>query len=361
MEFNYEDLYKEFCAGKAPNTTSGYPSKLNLLGEDKLAAIKNHQETLAKIDALPLAPSTKRGYLNVICGFAHLLCDKGFITQEIYKVYTDALSTKTIKLDDALEVASISSQLIPDKDDLQAKWQAIREDTFEHLQAKIVLYFYVMRPCLRSDVRSVKIDNYDEEVDNYFDGKKVFYNKLVKVSGKMTQYIEPEYLPMFDAWLTINDSDYLIGKEMTDNNFCQWLKRRSNDYFGDNWGIKNFRPMWSNYPLNDDSLSHYEALKQCDKLAKEMNHSIAVQHKHYIKKPSSSKSKGKEKMVEPMDIDNYEFPLPDESGPSNSSSNEEQRHSFYWDKRDAYCFKMIDNKYTPLEIEYMLKMLDLKK
>lgn len=131
-------------------------------------------------------------------------------------------------------------------------------------------------PSLRSDLSTVKIKNFNKEMDNYINDDEIVFNTLVKKNGKMTIKITNEKL-LEKIKTREYKNDYLLDYEIKDRNNYECILCKK--VFG--IGLSDYR---SNYMTKkfEGVITPREVLKRAFEVAKECNTSIEMIYQYYL-------------------------------------------------------------------------------
>lgn len=157
--------------------------------------------------------------------------------------------------------------------EIKKKVNGIEDDD----KAKLLLMLVTNHPVLRGDYNTIKLKNINENTDNYYDGIRLVFNKLLKVDND----IRPIKLNTKEKKL-INQikkdgDEYLFGFN-TEHGFNKYLRRISNKYIGYNYGIQHYRKLYTSTELK----GKIKLDKKAEDLANQMNHSSSTQKKSYL-------------------------------------------------------------------------------
>lgn len=150
----------------------------------------------------------------------------------------------------------------------------------------ILLSLYVLQPPRRSkDYAMMKTKDYDDKTDNFYDGKKFFFNqyKTAKKYGEQSVKVSTKLNTILKQWLRFNKHPTLlatyVGKPLSVSRITLLL----NSIFGKNVASSMLRHIYLSSQYKD-----IPALKKMDQTAKEMGHSTD-QALEYVKRPDVKK------------------------------------------------------------------------
>jgi hypothetical protein len=175
------------------------------------------------------------------------------------------------------EIKKIYNELEKDVRPLWTK-RLLNMADLQKLQDFIILSMYILQPPRRlKDYTEFKIRNIDKENDNYFDkkAKKLVYNnyKTAKFYNQQKVDINPRLEKILKKWEQINPTDYLLFDYKQQKLRPDQLTRRLNGVFGKKISVNLLRHIY----LSDGLLKDVPALKQMEKVAEDMGHSVNEQ------------------------------------------------------------------------------------
>lgn len=142
-------------------------------------------------------------------------------------------------------------------------------------KAKLLLMLVTNHPVLRSDYNTIKLKNFDEENDNYYDGKRLVFNTLLKVDNEIRPIkVNKKEKDIIDSFL---EQEFLFGFS-SEHGFAKYLRRISGKYIGFNYGIQHYRRLYTSTKLK----GKIKMDKKASDLARDMNHGSGTQSKHYL-------------------------------------------------------------------------------
>lgn len=146
----------------------------------------------------------------------------------------------------------------------------------------ILLSLYVLQPPRRSkDYAMMKTKDYDDNTDNFYDGKKFYFNqyKTAKNYGEQSVKVSPKLNAMLKQWLKINKHPTLlatyVGKPLSVSRMTLLL----NAIFGKNVASSMLRHIFLT-----DQYKDVPGLNKMDQLAEDMGHSVNEALTTYVKK-----------------------------------------------------------------------------
>jgi len=157
--------------------------------------------------------------------------------------------------------------------EIKTKIKAIKGDK----TAMLLLMLVTNHPVLRGDYNSIKLNNFDEEEDNYYDGKRLVFNHLLKVDNDIRPIkVNAQEKDILDSIKATGD-EYLFGYANEDG-FNRYLRKISKKYIGFPYGIQHYRRLYVSTELNGKVAMDNKARD----LAQQMNHSTRVQSSNYL-------------------------------------------------------------------------------
>ena len=159
--------------------------------------------------------------------------------------------------------------------------------TIENLDEKLLIYCYLFIP-LRSDISSIKIRDFNKQIDNYYDSnnKQIVFNSLVKKQKILSVDIPVELNELIETFIKRNPNEIYLIKLTHSNRNLNITKRLavvSEKYFGKGLTINDYRHIYSTFQA--DKVKHLPIRKQVkaiDDVSKLMNNSVKTQIQYYI-------------------------------------------------------------------------------
>ena len=160
------------------------------------------------------------------------------------------------------------------------KKQSVSKKEYSELLELVLLSLYTLIPPRRSqDFCDMKIRGYNEETDNYYDGKQFVFHryKTAKQYGKQTVKPTPRLRNILNKWILLNPHDYLLasfdGHKMSVSRMTLLL----NKIFEKNVSTTMLRHIFIQEQLKDTP-----RLSERDQLAKDMAHSVDQQELYRV-------------------------------------------------------------------------------
>ena len=149
----------------------------------------------------------------------------------------------------------------------------------EYSRDKLILMLVTNHPVLRGDYNNIKVRNYNVNTDNYFDGHRLVFNKLLKVDKKVDPIILNATEILLANIIKNTGVERLYNYESV-HGFNKYLRNISLDYIGYPYGIQHYRRLYTSTELN----GKIQMDEKARNLARNMNHSTNVQSKYYLHK-----------------------------------------------------------------------------
>ena len=124
------------------------------------------------------------------------------------------------------------------------------------------------------DYGAMKIRNYDPKTDNYYKAGKFYFNryKTARKYGLQTLDVPKELQVLLRKWIKMNDTDYLLFSTNKKPLSSPQINRILNKVFD---GLHISVDMLRHIYLTD-LYKHMPALKDMEKTANEMSHSLST-------------------------------------------------------------------------------------
>lgn len=136
----------------------------------------------------------------------------------------------------------------------------------------ILLACNVLIPPRRSqDYANMKVRNYDEKVDNYYQKGKFYFNKYKteKFYGKQEVQLTPKLKTLVTKWMSKHDNDYLLFDKQDKPLTNVKITTRLNGIFGKKISSSMIRHIFLSHKYKN-----IPALKDMNTTAAEMGHSL---------------------------------------------------------------------------------------
>ena len=179
---------------KSKSTVSQYKYCINLLRE-------NNINKLIVDDILKLFDNKLVNPNTYITRLSPLIT---FFKHKNYSIEFNKLINKRNQLENKID-STIDNDIVEDWDEIYNKAKTIQD-----FDEKLLIYCFLFIP-LRSDITTVKIRNYNAQVDNYYLNGKIVFNSLIKKGGIKTIDVPKELDDLIQNIKLINyQEDYLI-------------------------------------------------------------------------------------------------------------------------------------------------------
>jgi hypothetical protein len=254
-------------------------NKLN--GEGGIDFFKEHEKILEHIETMEKAQTKKTALssLFVLTGikeYQEHMMNNIKVVNDVYKTQKHK-PERMEKLKTYEEIVSIHNQI---KDKYK------KNQTIDNLVELLISYLCSgvlgtdLPPRRVLDYSVMKIRNYDANRDNYIKGNNMIFNqyKTKDRYGVQSIVIPKELMTLINKWKKINESDYLLLNEKGEPFTSGSLSKKVGRLFDGNT-IDMLRSIFlSNY------YSALPPIKEMEKLATDMGHSINAQMSYYVKK-----------------------------------------------------------------------------
>ena len=139
----------------------------------------------------------------------------------------------------------------------------------------------VFTPPRRNEYVTIKIDDYDEDEDNYLENNVITFNKYKTSNIYGTQKVKISKIlqPILNEWLAMNETDYLFtsrGKPITSSALSQRMHRI---FDGKIIGSDELRSIYLSNLYAD-----IPKIKEMEALASQMGHNVETAINRYVKK-----------------------------------------------------------------------------
>ena len=274
---------------KSKSTVSQYKYCINLLKEyniDNLIA----DDILKLFDSKLVNPNTYITRLSPLITF---------FKHKNYSIEFNKLINKRNQLENKID-STIDNDIVEDWEEIYNKAKTIQD-----FDEKLLIYCFLFIP-LRSDITTVKIRNYNAQVDNYYLNGKIVFNSLIKKGGIKTIDVPKELDDLIQNIKLVNyQEDYLIRLNYKDrsNGITRQLGKVSLKYFGKQLTINDYRHIYSTYKSKQtEDLPLKQRLKSIDETAQIMNNSVLSQVRYYIRKTMDNKREDFEKLLKNINV-----------------------------------------------------------
>ena len=162
------------------------------------------------------------------------------------------------------------------------------------MDEKLLIYCYLFIP-LRSDISSIKIRDFNKQIDNYYDSnnKQIVFNSLVKKQKILSVDIPDELNELIETFIKRNPNEIYLIKLTHSNRNLNITKRLafvSKVYCGKPLTINDYRHIYSTSKAGQvKHLPIRKQVKAIDDVSKLMNNSVKSQVKYYIRKTLDEK------------------------------------------------------------------------
>lgn len=287
---SFDTLY-ENCnsVSLGSDTYKNYKSSYNTL--KKLNILDNLNDTQKTFNILlnfHYTPETIYTFIKTIVFYIRLLppcLRKNIVSQNAYQDYTISLN-----------VLKLYKELI-DKKELthneKENWvtlQALKKILNNlpiYRPLYIVLYSFLYICPLRSDIVTVKIRNYNPEVDNFIDINSgiLVFNTLIKTKGSMIFDLKQKDIEIFKNYIaTTGTNEYLVPNKNT-KNFSNWFRRElSKEIQKIGLGDKKVGIQMLRKILATEKTHTFKSPTELLQFIKSMNHSKHGHFLSYVKK-----------------------------------------------------------------------------
>ena len=269
---------------KSKSTVSQYKYCINLLKE-------NNIDKLVVDDILKLFDNKLVNPNTYITRLSPLIT---FFKHKNYSIEFNKLINKRNQLENKID-STIDNDIVEDWDEIYNKAKTIQD-----FDEKLLIYCFLFIP-LRSDITTVKIRNYNAQVDNYYLNGKIVFNSLIKKGGIKTIDVPKELDDLIQNIKLVNyQEDYLIRLNYKDrsNGITRQLGKVSLKYFGKQLTINDYRHIYSTHKAKQtEDLPLKARLKSIDETSKLMNNSVLSQVRYYIRKTMDNKREDFEKSL----------------------------------------------------------------
>jgi len=274
---------------KSKSTVSQYKYCINLLKE-------NNINKLIVDDILKLFDNKLVNPNTYITRLSPLIT---FFKHKNYSIEFNKLINKRNQLENKID-STIDNDVVEDWDEIYNKAKTIQD-----FDEKLLIYCFLFIP-LRSDITTVKIRNYNAQVDNYYLNGKIVFNSLIKKGGIKTIDVPKELDDLIQNIKLVNyQEDYLIRLNYKDrsNGITRQLGKVSLKYFGKQLTINDYRHIYSTYKSKQtEDLPLKQRLKSIDETAQIMNNSVLSQVRYYIRKTMDNKREDFEKLLKNINV-----------------------------------------------------------
>ena len=274
---------------KSKSTVSQYKYCINLLKE-------NNINKLIVDDILKLFDNKLVNPNTYITRLSPLIT---FFKHKNYSIEFNKLINKRNQLENKID-STIDNDIVEDWDEIYNKAKTIQD-----FDEKLLIYCFLFIP-LRSDITTVKIRNYNAQVDNYYLNGKIVFNSLIKKEGIKTIDVPKELDDLIHNIKLVNyQEDYLIRLNYKDrsNGITRQLGKVSLKYFGKQLTINDYRHIYSTHKAQQtEDLSLKQRLKSIDETSKIMNNSVLSQVRYYIRKTLEEKKEDFEKSLNNINV-----------------------------------------------------------
>lgn len=203
---------------------------------------------------------------------------KASVISKILQTNKNRYSVQIDKLRDYLMVINGQEVVKEFKPELTLKQVKDKiKDIEKDDKAKLLLMLVTNHPVLRGDYNTIKLKNIDKKKDNYFDGKRLVFNHLLKVDNDIRP-IKLNATEILLANMIKAKGDELLFGFASEHGFNKYLRRISEEYIGFNYGIQHYRRLYTSTELS----GKIEMDKKASDLASQMNHSSGTQSKFYL-------------------------------------------------------------------------------
>ena len=185
------------------------------------------------------------------------------------------------------EIKKVYKDLYKRVSPLFKKENEVKKREYGELLDLVLLSLYVlMTPRRSQDYAEMKIRNYDTEKDNYYDGRAFHFvkYKTSKVYGKQKLNADPRIRNMMKKWMLVNPHDYLLSSYDGNKISVSRMTLLLNKIFGKNVSTTMLRHIF----ISEQVLKDAPSLKQMEKVATDMGHSVEMQQQYRVL-PSSLK------------------------------------------------------------------------
>ena len=284
-----KELYDELKVKRPNLSVSSLKTYTSLLvsiynkleGKDGINFFKEHEKILEHIETMD-KPQTKKTALSslfVLTGikeYQEHMINNIKVVNDTYKTQKHS-AERMDKLKTYQEIVSIHNEI---------KDRYKKNQTIDNLVELLISYLCSgvlgndLPPRRVLDYSVMKIRNYDIKTDNYIKGNNMVFNqyKTKDRYGVQTIVIPKELMTLINKWKKINESDYLLLNEKGEPFTSGGLSKKVGRLFDGNT-IDMLRSIFlSNY------YSELPPIKEMEKLASDMGHSVVSQMNYYVKK-----------------------------------------------------------------------------
>lgn len=283
-----EELYDDYFSNKTKPLSEQSKNQYKAVLKKYIGKSIKYEDT--KNDFIKVKQSTEKSYLTKLASISKHLSIKHPILVEECKLYKQRM--------DEIERKIVPNKLSKDKRELNLDDLKQKVDGISSLNVKVILTLLLHYDSLRTDIATIKWNNYDSKKDNYYSNGVIMYKTFTKqahapikidIQKEHANLIEAHIKARTDGTSRQKDVDFLfhLNCKMEDrsNGLSKLIPELTKQYFEVRLTLTDLRKLTINKATKDaieESETVTELFDKMSTQATNNNHSLPTAMKYYI-------------------------------------------------------------------------------